>query len=164
MLSRCAALRDSFLVSVELQAWCRWDLFSLTTYSIIMVCKAVLTFLVIGALSVNVSTIPISRKPSPVQSTSEVDTPMSMPLTPPYSNTNTNPGTPILPSDKIFRKPESSPLAGHDSPNVLSTSGGAPGAPNPSTDPKASPDPNTPNDPKTSKGWGEFSRKTGEFS
>ena len=59
---RCAALPSSFLQSLQPQAWCRCHLFSLTTLSIIMVCKAVLTFLVFGALSVNVSAIPVPER------------------------------------------------------------------------------------------------------
>ena len=46
-------------VSFSPQAWCRCYLSSLTTLSILMFSKAVLTFLAIGALWVNVSAAPV---------------------------------------------------------------------------------------------------------
>ena len=54
---------SSFLQPLQPQAWCRCHLFPLTTPSIIMFSKAVLTLLTIGALSVNVSATPIPIAP-----------------------------------------------------------------------------------------------------
>jgi len=54
------------LLLPKLQAWCRcYLLFFLTTLHIIMFLKTVLTFLAIGALSVNALTAPVARSPTP---------------------------------------------------------------------------------------------------
>ena len=47
------------------QARCRYYLFFLTTHLIVMFPKATLTFLVIGALSVNALAVPVAHSPSP---------------------------------------------------------------------------------------------------
>jgi len=49
----------------KLQAWCRCYLFFLTTLHIIMFLKAALTFLAVGALSVNALTAPVARSLAP---------------------------------------------------------------------------------------------------
>ena len=49
----------------QLQAWCRCHLFFLTTLHIIMFIRTVLTFLAVGALSVNALTTPVARSPAP---------------------------------------------------------------------------------------------------
>ena len=60
----CSSLSSS-LLPLKLQAWCRCHLFFLTTLSIIMFSKATLTFLAIGALSVNAVAVPVVRSPAP---------------------------------------------------------------------------------------------------
>jgi len=63
-LSRCAA-HPSSLIPPRLQAWCRCYPFFLTTLHITMFLKVALTFLAVGALSVNALTIPVARSPAP---------------------------------------------------------------------------------------------------
>ena len=53
-----------FFPTPKLQAWCRCYLFFLTTH-IDMFSKAALTFLVVGALSVNALSVPVARSPAP---------------------------------------------------------------------------------------------------
>ena len=64
-LSRCAAHPSSSHLPLNLQAWCRCYLFFLTTASITMFSKVLLTSLIIGALSVDALIVPVAREPSP---------------------------------------------------------------------------------------------------
>ena len=59
LLSRCAAPPSSFLQPLQLQAWCLSYPSPLTASSTMMLSKAVLTFFVIAALSVNVLAAPL---------------------------------------------------------------------------------------------------------
>ena len=63
-LGRCAAHPSPSFLPPKLQAWCRCYLFFLTTH-IVMFSKATLTFLVVGALSVNALSVPVARSPAP---------------------------------------------------------------------------------------------------
>ena len=64
-LSRCAAHPSSSLILPTPQAWCHCYLFFLTTLPTIMFFKVILTFLAVGALSVNALSIPVARSPAP---------------------------------------------------------------------------------------------------
>ena len=62
--SAAVQLPNSTLQPSQLLAWRRY-LFFLTTLSIIMFSKTILTSLVVGAISVNALTIPVAREPAP---------------------------------------------------------------------------------------------------